>query len=256
MGIFNTPKFDYSMSFPNTSFYPLPTTFPTPSPSSFQPSRAVLGYMPPVLPQPIVQVTIPPHLEYDRMSLQLAAYYAGARTDSMIDTNAVLTAVGLFGVSIDKPTAASLLQQIAGPRKTITQDSFVRSVIAFVYKKYSIPLPPPRLPPPSVQISLPSYLPYNPKPSVVRSGPHATHPDPSVADTIASFYQTAAAGGRIDGNAVIKICHHYHVGCDMAVAAQLLAIVAAPEGLITQEKFVHHIGVYITRNLPLFDEKL
>lgn len=109
--------------------------------------------------------------------------------------------------------------------------------------------PPSGYPPPPTYGSPPSAPDPSLPPGAITYGPMATHPNPTVAAGLTSYYVKAAEDGTIDGNEVIKACHQYGVGCDMAVAAQLLAIVAAPEGKITQSKFAHHIGVYITRNM-------
>ncbi|KAH7830623.1 uncharacterized protein MONOS_669 [Monocercomonoides exilis] len=274
------------MTYPYSGYQPSTTSYgpsgapPYASSSGYGQMGPSYGYSAPLAPgyQP------PP--DRRQMEIQLNAYYAGACSDGVIDTNEVMNAVKLFGITIDITTARSLLQQIAGPARHINQAGFTNTIIDFVLSRrpppcyyssqsygspappYSSPTygspsygappppppgyggfaPPPPAPPPA---PIPTSLPpgYSPPPGAITAGPSATYPNAQVASGLTKFYAEAAADGTIDGNEVIKACRMFGVGCDMAGASQLLAIVAAPEGRITQSKFVHHIGVYITRNL-------
>ena len=246
----------------------------------------------------------PPSLHFDPvdLSLKLNSYYAGACTNGLIDTNKVVGAFKMLGITIAKPLAAQVLIRIAGPSKRITQNSFTTTIIDFIFEQestqptrglshgfvappqsvqappppyqpqygpppqpYGNPYPPPGVygPPPQQYppISLPPPIPAPaskepvsspqppPQPTVITSGPQANAPDPGVAQRVAKFYADVTVSGRIDGYAVINICREFGVACDLTVAAQLLEITAGPERKITQPAFVHHIGIYITRNL-------
>ncbi|KAH7826095.1 uncharacterized protein MONOS_14855 [Monocercomonoides exilis] len=210
----------------------------------------------------------PPAAPFDPFQArqQLVSYYAGACSDGVVETKEVQAAVTMFGVVCDPATATSLIQQIAGPERRITQQKFVETILGFVCSRKGLPPPPPPgygAPPPPPGYGMPppppgygGYAPpapapsgYAPPPGAITYGPGATYPNQTVAAGLASFYARAAADGAIDSGEVIKACNQFGVGCDQAGAAQLLSIVAAPEGRITQDKFVHHIGVYVTRNM-------
>ncbi|KAH7815166.1 uncharacterized protein MONOS_12211 [Monocercomonoides exilis] len=190
---------------------------------------------------------------------QLSTYYAGACADGVVETKEVQAAVTMFGIMCDPPTATSLIQQIAGPERRITQQKFVETILGFVCSRKGLPpppppgfgAPPPPPPPPGYGMPPPptGLGGYAPPAGAITYGPGATHPNPTVAAGLVSIYAHSASDGSIDCGEVIKACNQFGVGCDQAGAAQLLSIVAAPEGRITQEKFVHHIGVYITRNM-------
>ncbi|KAA6375631.1 MAG: hypothetical protein EZS28_028842 [Streblomastix strix] len=78
---------------------------------------------------------------------------------------------------------------------------------------------------------------------------YVSQPDPVIAQRIATFYSLAASQGRINSNAVIDICAQNGVGCTSDVARQILSTAAGAEQKVTQEKFVYHVGLYISKNI-------
>lgn len=244
----------------------------------------------------------------------LESYYQSACSDGIVDVSEVRTAVQLFDIPCDAPTANALIQAIAGADRRITQTKFVETVLEHVCQRKGIPKPPlpvplgnsfssvpgpspygappqPGYPPqyntygapppgPAYQQPPPGYgapppgyaapptgysaPPLPPPPGYgvpqqgysvpppafsgqITSGPNANAPDPTVAAGVGVYFDQASMGGIINTNHVIHICTQYGVGCDVNGADQLLKIVAAPDNRITREKFVHHVGVYITR---------
>ncbi|KAA6362856.1 MAG: hypothetical protein EZS28_041617 [Streblomastix strix] len=78
---------------------------------------------------------------------------------------------------------------------------------------------------------------------------YVSQPDPVIAQRIATFYTQAASQGRINSNAVIDICAQNGVACTSDVARQILSTAAGPEQKVTQDKFVYHIGLYMSKNI-------
>ncbi|KAA6366629.1 MAG: hypothetical protein EZS28_037844 [Streblomastix strix] len=78
---------------------------------------------------------------------------------------------------------------------------------------------------------------------------YVSQPDTLIAQQIATFYTQAASQGRINSNAVIDICAPNGVSCTSDVARQILSTAAGPEQKATQDKFVYHIGLYISKNI-------
>ncbi|KAA6374083.1 MAG: hypothetical protein EZS28_030389 [Streblomastix strix] len=258
------------------------------------------------------------------MRMKLECYYAGAVTDSRIDTEEVQRATLLFGIQLSVLEAQQLLRQIAGVRQSITQQSFVETIIGFVQSRHQqeIQSIPPYMKPSVALLQIPPYtepsyaspsyqqgysgsqtLPHNiqnpqyinsypqisPYPQIQQSSSlpqlpqyqqppiggylqqssvyqppvgyqppianqygvnqYGQQPDSLIAQRIATFYTQAAAQGRINSNAVIDICVQNGVACTSDVARQILSTAAGPEQKVTQDKFVYHVGFYISQNV-------
>ena len=121
----------------------------------------------------------------------------------------------------------------------------------------AIQLPYAAPPPPQLPSAIPSHDDEDAKlasagylnPSVQASfGPSATTPNPQVAQRVGSFYVTAAAKGQMNAASIVTICQEFGVTCDYATASQLLETIAGPQKTVTQDAFVHHVSLYITRN--------
>ncbi|KAA6337172.1 MAG: hypothetical protein EZS28_052814 [Streblomastix strix] len=78
---------------------------------------------------------------------------------------------------------------------------------------------------------------------------YVSQPDPAIAQLITIFYTQAASQGRINSNAVIDICAQNGVACTSDIARQILSTAAGPEQKVTQDKFVYHVGLYISKNI-------
>ncbi|KAA6352897.1 MAG: hypothetical protein EZS28_051576, partial [Streblomastix strix] len=103
---------------------------------------------------------IPPPLPpVQDMRMKLECYYAGAVTDGRIDTKEVQGATLLFGIQLSIPEAQQLLRQIAGVRQSITQQSFVETIIGFVQSRHQqkIQSIPPYMKPSVAQPQIPPY---------------------------------------------------------------------------------------------------
>ncbi|KAA6399178.1 MAG: hypothetical protein EZS28_005285 [Streblomastix strix] len=268
--------------------------------------------------------------------MKLECYYAGAVTDECIDTKEVQGATLLFGIQLSVLEAQQLLRQIAGVRQSMTQQSFVETIIGFVQSRHQqkIQSIPPYMKPSVALLQIPPYAepsyaspsyqqgysgsqtlphivqnPYynkyinsypqiSPHPQIQQSSslPHlpqsqqppianqyqqspiggylqqssvyqppvgyqppigyqqemdqyVSQPDTVIAQRIATFYTQTASQGMINSNAVIDICAQNGVACTSDVARQILSTAAGPEQKVTQDKFVHHVGLYMSKNI-------
>ncbi|KAA6386022.1 MAG: hypothetical protein EZS28_018453 [Streblomastix strix] len=78
---------------------------------------------------------------------------------------------------------------------------------------------------------------------------YVSQPDTLIAQRFATFYTLEASQGRVNSNAVIYICAPNGVACTSDVARQILSTAAGPEQKVTQDKFVYHVGMYMSKNI-------
>ncbi|KAJ4454690.1 hypothetical protein PAPYR_10550 [Paratrimastix pyriformis] len=170
----------------------------------------------------------------DNLGPQLRSFFQRACSDGMLQLAEIQQVLGMFGISIDLPTAQQVLVRIAGRDQRVTEREFVRGVLDFVAERKFAMMTMSTMPNMS-PMSMPNQLPTMYGQPMMGSGLTPAQMQ------LKMFFGQACADGMLQVGEVQQACAMCGLQVDPVTAQQLIVQIAGADQRITEMEFVNGI---------------